>query len=56
MGRNGAVIFDMDGVMVHTAPQYFAAWGQVFAEMGWVLSEGEGVGAQEGRILFIKEG
>lgn len=41
MGReaHGAVIFDMDGVMVDTAPQHFAAWRQVFAEMGRELSE-----------------
>jgi len=38
---NGAVIFDMDGVMVHTAPQHFAAWRQVFAEMERGLSEEE---------------
>ncbi|MGA9350254.1 MAG: beta-phosphoglucomutase family hydrolase [Anaerolineae bacterium] len=38
---NGAVIFDMDGVMVYTALQHFAAWRQVFAEMGRELSEEE---------------
>ena len=38
---NGAVIFDMDGVMVDTAPQHFAAWRQVFAEMGRELGEEE---------------
>jgi beta-phosphoglucomutase len=37
----GAVIFDMDGVMIHTAPQHFAAWRRVFAEMGRELSEEE---------------
>lgn len=37
----GAVIFDMDGVIVHTAPQHFAAWRRVFAEMGRGLSEEE---------------
>ena len=36
-----AVIFDMDGVMVHTAPQHFAAWRRVFAEMERELSEEE---------------
>jgi len=38
---NGAVIFDMDGVMVDTAPQHSAAWRQVFAEMGRELGEEE---------------
>jgi beta-phosphoglucomutase len=30
----GAVIFDMDGVMVDTAQQHHAAWQRIFAEMG----------------------
>ncbi len=38
---HGAVIFDMDGVMVQTAPQHFAAWRQVFAEMGREFSKEE---------------
>jgi len=37
----GAVIFDMDGVIVHTASQHFAAWRKLFAEMGRELSEKE---------------
>lgn len=43
MGKeaHGAVIFDMDGVMVQTAPQHFAAWRQVFAEMGREFSKEE---------------
>ena len=43
MGREarGAVIFDMDGVMVDTGPQHLAAWKQVFAEMGREFSEEE---------------
>lgn len=35
------MIFDMDGVMVNTAQQHFAAWRRVFAEMGRDLSEEE---------------
>jgi len=38
---HGAVIFDMDGVMVQTAPQHLAAWRQVFAEMGREFSKEE---------------
>lgn len=38
---HGAVIFDMDGVMVQTAPQHFAAWRQVLAEMGREFSKDE---------------
>lgn len=38
---HGAVIFDVDGVMVDTALQHFAAWRQVFAEVGRGLSEEE---------------
>jgi beta-phosphoglucomutase len=30
----GAVIFDMDGVMVDTGQQHYAAWQRLFAEMG----------------------
>ena len=36
-----AVIFDMDGVMVETGPQHFAAWRKLFAEMGRELSKEE---------------
>lgn len=43
---HGAVIFDMDGVIVHTAPQHFAAWKRVFAEVGRGLSK------EEFRVIF----
>lgn len=36
-----AVIFDMDGVLIRTAPQHYAAWKRVFAEMGRDFSEEE---------------
>ncbi len=42
MRRNrGAVIFDMDGVMVQTAPQHFAAWKRALATVGYELAEDE---------------
>jgi len=34
-----AIIFDMDGVMVQTAPQHFAAWKQALRTVGYELSE-----------------
>ncbi len=37
----GAVIFDMDGVIVDTAPQHFAAWRRLLAEMGYEFNEEE---------------
>jgi beta-phosphoglucomutase len=37
----GAVIFDMDGVIVHTASQHFVAWRKLFTEMERGLSEKE---------------
>ncbi|HID87862.1 MAG TPA: HAD family phosphatase [Anaerolineae bacterium] len=40
-GGRGAVIFDMDGVMVDTAEQHYAAWQRVFAEVGREFSEAE---------------
>lgn len=36
-----AVIFDMDGVMVDTAQQHYAAWQRLFAEMGRESSKAE---------------
>ncbi|MFQ6059493.1 MAG: HAD family hydrolase [Anaerolineae bacterium] len=39
--QGAAVIFDMDGVMVDTAQQHYAAWQRVFAEVGRELSEAE---------------
>ena len=42
MRRNRrAVIFDMDGVMVQTAPQHFAAWKRALATVGYELTEDE---------------
>jgi len=38
---HAAVIFDMDGVIVETGPQHFAAWRKLFAEMGRELSKEE---------------
>lgn len=41
-----AVIFDMDGVVVHTGVQHYAAWRRVFAE------EGVDFGEEEFRATF----
>ena len=43
MAKEGcaAVIFDMDGVIVETGPQHFAAWRKLFGEMGRELSKEE---------------
>ncbi len=45
---DGAVVFDMDGVIVDTAPQHFAAWRRLLAEIGYELNE------EEFRVTFGK--
>ena len=39
MKRVGAVIFDMDGLMVDTEPVYQAAWRQAATELGYDLDD-----------------
>jgi len=35
----GAVVFDMDGLMLDTEPLYKAAWQQATSELGWELTD-----------------
>ncbi|MFH1485611.1 MAG: HAD family phosphatase, partial [Chloroflexota bacterium] len=39
MNQGKAVIWDMDGIIVDTAPFHFAAWQDLAAEQGKTFSE-----------------